>query len=70
MSIPIILIAVIALSIFDMRELKRKSMAREIVVYAVYMLLAIGLGVWYKMTMFKTSVADLLLRLLNLKGMN
>ena len=68
MSIPLILIAAFALSIFDVRELKRKGQTREIVVYAVYMLLAIGLGVWYSMTMFKTSVADLLLRLLNLKG--
>ncbi len=68
MSITMILIAAIALSIFDMRELKKKGQTREIVVYTVYMLLAIGLGVWYKMTMFKTSVADLLLRLFNLKG--
>lgn len=68
MTILVFLIVAVVLSFFDMRELKGKGQTREVVVYAVYVLLAIGLNVWYNWIINKISVADILLRLFNLKG--
>jgi multisubunit Na+/H+ antiporter MnhB subunit len=64
----IIIVAAIILTVIDFRELKGKDRTRDTIVYTGCMLVAIGISIWYTLIMYKTSIADILLRLLNLKG--
>lgn len=66
--IALVLVAAIALSIIDMKDLKQKEQTKEIYVYAGAILIAVCLSVWYTLNTYRASIADILLGLFKLKG--
>lgn len=66
--IALVLVAAIALSIIDMKALKKEEHTKEILVYAGAMLIAVCLSVWYTLNIYRISIADILLGLFKLKG--
>lgn len=68
MIITIILIAAIILSIIDISGMKAKGKTKDIYVYIGCMLVAVGLGIWFTSGIFRSSVANMILDLLNVKG--
>jgi len=62
-----IIAAAIIMSVIDSGEFKGKDRTRHIIVYICCMLVAIGLSIWYSIIIHKTSVADIMLRLRDVK---
>jgi len=67
LNVLLIIVVAAVLSVIDLRELKGKGRTRDIIVYIVCMLVAIGISIWHAQIRQKTSIADILLRLREMK---
>lgn len=68
MSIIIITLVAVVISFFDIKTLTQKKKNKEVIVYVIFMLAAIGLAIWYQMNMYGTSIAGMMLGLMKAKG--
>lgn len=58
----------IILVILDCINIKEKLALKEIVIYSVLMLIALGLGVYYYSDIFRPSISTMLFSLFNIKS--
>lgn len=66
--IYLVIISIVVLSIFDIKDMKAKNYKRDIYVYIVFMLLVGILGIYYYSNTERDSFSEVLLSLIGREG--